>query len=126
MKTLHFSRKIDAPAEMVWETMLDDDAPEVAIRREASDELGVIVGELRHAFDLYMSPGSVTERVHFYVAAYGPADRVTAGGGVAEEGEDIEVLEIPGADALAMVADGRIEDGKTVILPQWAARAGLL
>ncbi|MCU1445770.1 NUDIX domain-containing protein [Cryobacterium sp.] len=91
--------------------LLDDDAPEVAIRREASEELGVTVGELHHVFDLYMSPGSVTERVHFYVAEYGPADRVTAGGGLAEEGEDIEVLEISAADALAMVTDGRIVDG---------------
>nr|WP_066598558.1 NUDIX domain-containing protein [Cryobacterium arcticum] len=106
--------------------LLDDDAPEVAIRREASEELGVDVRELRHVFDLYMSPGSVTERVHFYVAAYGPADRVTPGGGLAEEGEDIEVLEIPADDALLMVADGRIVDGKTVILLQWAALTGLL
>jgi nudix-type nucleoside diphosphatase (YffH/AdpP family) len=117
------------PDGMLIETaagLLDDDAPEVAIRREAGEELGVAVGELRHVFDLFMSPGSVTERVHFYVAAYSPADRVAAGGGLAEEGEDIEVLEIPAAEALAMVADGRIVDGKTVILLQWAASAGLL
>ncbi|WEO79406.1 NUDIX domain-containing protein [Cryobacterium sp. SO2] len=106
--------------------LLDDDAPDVAIRREAAEELGVAVGELQHVFDLYMSPGSVTERVHFYAARYSPADRVDAGGGVAEEGEDIEVLEIPLDDALAMVADGRIVDGKTVILLQWAESAGLL
>jgi nudix-type nucleoside diphosphatase (YffH/AdpP family) len=106
--------------------LLDDDTPEVAIRREASEELGVRVGELRHVFDLYMSPGSVTERVHFYVAEYDPTDRVDAGGGVAAEGEDIEVLEVDAAEALAMVADGRIVDGKTVILLQWAALAGLL
>ena len=106
--------------------LLDDDAPGVAIRREATEELGVDVRELRHVFDLYMSPGSVTERVHFYVAAYGPADRVAPGGGLAEEGEDIEVLEIPADDAMLMVADGRIVDGKTVILLQWAALTGLL
>ena len=105
--------------------LLDDDAPDVAIRREAGEELGVAVGALRHVFDLYMSPGSVTERVHFYLAEYSPADRIAAGGGLAEEGEDIEVLEVPIDDALAMVADGRIVDGKTVILLQWAALAGL-
>ena len=119
----------DHPDGMLIETaagLLDEDSPEVAIRREASEELGVTVGELRHVFDLYMSPGSVTERVHFYVAAYGPADRVSPGGGLPEEGEEIEVLEIPSADALAMVADGRIVDGKTVLLLQWAALAGLL
>ncbi|POH66451.1 GDP-mannose pyrophosphatase NudK [Cryobacterium zongtaii] len=105
--------------------LLDDDAPEVAIRREAGEELGVRVGAVRHVFDLYMSPGSVTELVHFYLAEYGPADRVDSGGGLAEEGEDIEVLELPIDDALAMVADGRIVDGKTVILLQWAALAGI-
>jgi nudix-type nucleoside diphosphatase (YffH/AdpP family) len=117
------------PDGMLIETaggLLDDDAPEVAIRREAGEELGVHVGDLRHVFDLYMSPGSVTERVHFYVGEYDPADRVDAGGGVAEEGEDIEVLEIPATEALAMMADGRIVDGKTVILLQWAALAGLV
>jgi nudix-type nucleoside diphosphatase (YffH/AdpP family) len=117
------------PNGMLIETaagLLDDDAPEVAIRREAGEELGVRIGELRHVFDLYMSPGSVTERVHFYVAEYAPADRVDAGGGVAAEGEDIEVLELPAAEAIAMVADGRIVDGKTVILLQWAALAGLI
>ncbi|TFC29305.1 NUDIX domain-containing protein [Cryobacterium sp. MDB1-18-2] len=119
----------DHPDGMLIETaagLLDEDSPEVAIRRETSEELGVTVGELRHVFDLYMSPGSVTERVHFYVAAYGPSDRVSAGGGLPEEGEEIEVLEIPSGKALAMVADGRIVDGKTVLLLQWAALAGLL
>ncbi|MGO4783772.1 NUDIX domain-containing protein [Cryobacterium sp. W22_MBD10_FK3] len=106
--------------------LLDDDAPEIAIRREASEELGVAVGDLRHVFDLFMSPGSVTERVHFYVAGYGPADRVAAGGGLAEEGEDIEVLEVSFDHALAMIADGRILDAKTVILLQWAALTGLV
>ncbi|MBT2533858.1 NUDIX domain-containing protein [Arthrobacter sp. ISL-48] len=106
--------------------LLDDDAPDVAIRREASEELGVTVGELQHVFDLYMSPGSVTERLHFYAAPYGPNDRTTSGGGVQEEGEDIEVLEIPFDEALAMTSDGRIVDGKTVILLQWAATAHLL
>jgi nudix-type nucleoside diphosphatase (YffH/AdpP family) len=117
------------PDGMLIETaagLLDEDAPEVAIRREASEELGVTVRNPRHVFDLYLSPGSVTERVHFYVAEYTPADRVAAGGGVAEEGEEIEVIEVAGAEALAMIADGRIVDGKTVILLQWAALAGLV
>ncbi|GAA3878093.1 NUDIX domain-containing protein [Leifsonia kafniensis] len=112
------------PDGMLIETaagLLDDDEPEVAIRREASEELGVTVGTLRHVFDLFMSPGSVTERVHFYVAPYTAADLTGPGGGVADEGEDIEALTIPFAEALAMIADGRIADGKTVILLQWAA-----
>lgn len=106
--------------------LLDDDAPDVAIRREASEELGVTVGDLQHVFDLYMSPGSVTERVHFFAAPYVLNDQTGQGGGLQEEGEDIEVLEIPFDEALAMTADGRIVDGKTVILLQWAAITHLL
>ncbi len=105
--------------------LLDDDEPEVAIRREASEELGVAVGRLRHLFDLYMSPGSVTERIHFYTAPYTPEQMTGTGGGLPEEGEDIEVLEVPFDEALDMISDGRIMDAKTVILLQWAAINGL-
>jgi nudix-type nucleoside diphosphatase (YffH/AdpP family) len=104
--------------------LLDEDDPETAIRREASEELGVTVGELEHLFDAYMSPGSVTERVHFYAAPYTPADRTHAGGGLVDDGEDIEVLELPFEQALAMIADGRIADGKTIMLLYWAALHG--
>jgi nudix-type nucleoside diphosphatase (YffH/AdpP family) len=104
--------------------LLDEDDPETAIRREASEELGVTVGELEHLFDAYMSPGSVTERVHFYAAPYTPADRTHAGGGLVDDGEDIEVLELPFEQALAMIADGRIADGKTIMLIYWAALHG--
>jgi nudix-type nucleoside diphosphatase (YffH/AdpP family) len=104
--------------------LLDDDDPETAIRREAEEELGVRVGELEHVFDVFMSPGSVTERVHFYAAPYTSDDRVGAGGGLVEDGEDIEVLELPFATALAMTFDGRIADAKTIMLLQWAALRG--
>lgn len=109
---------IEAPAGL-----LDDDAPEAAIRREAEEETGVAVTAVEHLFDAFMSPGSVTERVHFFAAPYDSAGRAHhgAGGGVAEEGEDIEVLELGLDDALAMIADGRIADGKTIMLLQWAA-----
>ncbi|WP_020076125.1 NUDIX domain-containing protein [Cryocola sp. 340MFSha3.1] len=100
--------------------LLDGDSPEEAIRREAAEELGVSIGELTHLFDLYMSPGSVTERVHFYAAPYVPAE-VVGGGGVEEEGEEIEPVVVPYDEALELVADGRIADGKAVILLQWAA-----
>ncbi|SEH61506.1 MULTISPECIES: NUDIX domain-containing protein [unclassified Leifsonia] len=100
--------------------LLDGDSPEEAIRREAAEELGVRIGGLTHLFDLYMSPGSVTERVHFYAAEYAPED-VSGGGGVEEEGEEIEPVVVPYDEALGMVADARIADGKTVILVQWAA-----
>ncbi|RBY79757.1 GDP-mannose pyrophosphatase [Blastococcus sp. TF02A-26] len=104
--------------------LLDDQDPESAMRREAEEELGVVVGPLTRVFDVWMSPGSVTERLHFFAAPYTPADRVSAGGGLVEEGEDIEVLELDVDEALAMVDDGRIADAKTVMLLQWAVLRG--
>ncbi|MER6552013.1 NUDIX domain-containing protein [Streptomyces sp. NPDC049950] len=104
--------------------LLDGDDPVAAVRREAAEELGVTLGVLTHVFDAYMSPGSVTERLHFYAAPYTSAHRTGSGGGLEEEGEDIEVLDVPFADALTMVRDGRIVDGKTVMLLQWAALEG--
>ncbi len=104
--------------------LLDDDDPETAIRREAAEELGVTVGAVEHVFDVWMSPGSVTERLHFYAAPYSPAARTTAGGGLADDGEDITVVELPFAAALEMTYDGRIADAKTVMLLQWAALRG--
>jgi nudix-type nucleoside diphosphatase (YffH/AdpP family) len=114
----------DHPDGMLIEAaagLLDGDSPEVAIAREATEELGIQPGAVQHLFDLYMSPGSVTERVHFYVAPYDVANVVGDGGGLADEGEDIEVLTLGFDEATRMVADGRIADGKTVILLQWAA-----
>jgi nudix-type nucleoside diphosphatase (YffH/AdpP family) len=115
------------PDGMLIETaagLLDDDDPETAIRREAEEELGVRVGPLEHVADIYMSPGSVTERIHFYAAPYTPAQRTSAGGGLVDDGEDIAVLELPFAQALQMIDDGRIADAKTIILLQWAALRG--
>lgn len=115
------------PDGMLLETaagLLDDDDPETAIRREAGEELGVTVGELEHVFDVFMSPGSVTERLHFYAAPYTPEARTASGGGLAHEGEDIGVVELPFDVALDMTYDGRIADAKTVMLLQWAALRG--
>jgi nudix-type nucleoside diphosphatase (YffH/AdpP family) len=115
------------PDGMLIETaagLLDEDDPETAIRREAEEELGVTVGELEHVFDVFMSPGSVTERLHFYAAPYTAASRTGAGGGLADDGEDIEVLELGFDEALTMIDDGRIADGKTIMLLQWAALRG--
>jgi nudix-type nucleoside diphosphatase (YffH/AdpP family) len=106
---------IEAPAGLD-----DGDDPERAIRREAEEETGIRITEARRLFDLFMSPGSVTERVAFFVAAYTQADRVSAGGGLRHEGEDIEVIEVPLVEALAMVDSGQIADAKTVLLLQWA------
>jgi nudix-type nucleoside diphosphatase (YffH/AdpP family) len=104
--------------------LLDADDPETAIRREAEEELGVTVGPLERVGRIYMSPGSVTELLHFYAAPYTPADRTGAGGGVADDGEDIEVVELPFAEALERCRDGRIADAKTILLLQWAALHG--
>lgn len=104
--------------------LLDDDDPETAIRREAAEETGHTVGAVQHVFEAYMSPGSVTEKLHFYAATYGDGTRTSHGGGIAGEGEDIEVVELPFADALAMTTTGRINDAKTIMLLQWAALHG--
>jgi nudix-type nucleoside diphosphatase (YffH/AdpP family) len=99
--------------------LLDDADPKTAIRREAREETGVEVAELRPLFAAYMSPGSVTERLHFYYATYSGEQRRGDGGGIAEEGEDIEVLELDVEEALAMVGSGEIADAKTIMLLQW-------
>jgi nudix-type nucleoside diphosphatase (YffH/AdpP family) len=106
---------IEAPAGL-----LDGDDPAAAIRREAEEETGVTVGEVQRVFELFMSPGSVTERVTFFAAPYN-AGQAHRHAGVAGEGEHIEVVELPFERALEMVAGGEIADGKTVILLQWAA-----
>ena len=101
--------------------MLDDASPEARIRAEAEEETGYRLGEVRKIFEAFMSPGAVTEKLHFFVAEYEASMRVGAGGGIADEGEDIEVLELPIDSALAMIADGRIADAKTIMLLQYAA-----
>jgi nudix-type nucleoside diphosphatase (YffH/AdpP family) len=106
--------------------LLDVDRPEAEARREAEEELGYRFKSLTEVFDAYMSPGSVTERVIGYVTPYSPADRVSAGGGSAKEGEDIEILEMPIDEALALVKSGDIADGKTIILLQHVKLEGLI
>lgn len=101
--------------------LLDDETPEKRIRAEAEEEIGYRLGAVRKVFDAFMSPGAVTERIHFFVAEYEPAMRIGAGGGLADEGEDIEVLELAIDGALAMISDGRIVDAKTIMLLQYAA-----
>ena len=104
--------------------LLDDESPEDAVRREVEEELGVTVGEVEHVFDVFMSPGSVTERLHFFAAPYSAADRTGDRGGLEEEWEDIEVVELGFDEALDMIDDGRIADAKTVMLLYWAALRG--
>ena len=101
--------------------LLDNASPEERIRAEAEEETGYRLGEIRKIFEAFMSPGSVTEKLHFFVGAYEPKMKIGNGGGLADEGEDIEVLELPIDQALAMSGDGRIVDAKTIMLLQYAA-----
>jgi len=105
--------------------MLDGDAPDACAVREAFEETGVGIAAPRHAFDAFMSPGGMTEKIAFFVAAYGAADRVGGGGGV-DHDEDIEVVEIPFAEAVAMIDRGEIRDAKTIALLCWAKLKGLI
>jgi nudix-type nucleoside diphosphatase (YffH/AdpP family) len=101
--------------------LLDLDDPETCIKRETEEETGYAIQTVRKVFEAYMSPGSVTEKIHFFVGEYSARDKVSDGGGHAHEGEDIEVLEPTLPEALAMVADGRINDAKTIMLLQYVA-----
>jgi len=114
------------PDGMLVETaagLLDEDDAETAIRREAEEETGVVVGEVQHVFDVYMSPGSVTEKLHFYAAPYDGAGRSWGSAGLIDEGEDIEVLELAFDEALELIGS-QIVDAKTIMLLQWAALRG--
>lgn len=105
--------------------LLDGQDPAACIRREAEEEAGVRVRAPRQVFEAYMSPGSVTERLHFFVAEYEDRDRVSAGGGEVSEGEEIETLEMTLDEAMRMIDAGAIQDGKTIMLLQYAHRIGL-
>jgi GDP-mannose pyrophosphatase NudK len=104
--------------------MLDGDEPAVCAVREALEETGIVIRDPVHAFDAYMSPGGMTEKIACFVAPYGEADRTGKGGGV-DEDEHIEVLEIPFTEALAMIESGVIADAKTIALLYYAKAKGL-
>ena len=106
--------------------LLDGDDPETCVLKEAEEESGIRPRKAEKVFESYMSPGAVTEILHFYVAEYTDADRVGPGGGLDSEQEDIEVLEVPFEEALKMVSDGMIRDAKTIMLLQYAKLQGLL
>jgi GDP-mannose pyrophosphatase NudK len=106
--------------------LLDKDNPEDCIKRETEEETGYKVSQVRKIFEAYMSPGSVTEILYFFVAEYTKAMKVNEGGGVAHEQENIEVLEISMDAALQMVASGAIKDAKTIMLLQYVRLNGLV
>ena len=104
---------LEAPAGLT-----DGEDPAEAARREAMEETGLRLGELEFVGAFWSMPGCATERMYFYLAAYGAADRIDDGGGVEHEGEEIDVIEMPAAEAAAMLADGRIADTKTAVALQ--------
>lgn len=99
--------------------LLDKDNPEDCIRRETEEETGYKVSDVRKVFEAYMSPGSVTEILYFFIAEYSKEMKVSDGGGVEHEEENIEVLEMNIDDALGMVDHGEIKDAKTIMLLQY-------
>jgi GDP-mannose pyrophosphatase NudK len=105
--------------------LLDNDNPEDCIRKETEEETGYVINDVKKIFELYMSPGSVTEILYFFVAEYTKNQLLSDGGGE-DETEDIEVLELDFQEALKMVKTGEIRDAKTVILLQYAAMEGLI
>lgn len=98
--------------------LLDNDNPEECIKRETEEETGYKISKVEKVFEAYMSPGSVTEILHFFVAEYSSEMKITNGGGLEDEGEDIEVLEIDFEKALEMIDSGEIKDAKTMMLLQ--------
>jgi GDP-mannose pyrophosphatase NudK len=105
--------------------MLDGDEPDVCAIREALEETGIVIRKPVHAFDAYMSPGGMSEKIACFVAPYAEADRTGKGGGV-DEDEHIEVLEIPFREAITMIERGAIADAKTIALLYYAGANGLM
>jgi GDP-mannose pyrophosphatase NudK len=99
--------------------LLDQDNPEDCIRRETEEETGYKIKAVQKVYEAYMSPGSVTEILYFFVAEYSKEMKVSEGGGLEEEAENIEVLEYDFNEALEMVSNGNIKDAKTIMLLQY-------
>ena len=100
--------------------LLDTENPEECIIRETEEETGYRLSSVKKVFQSYMSPGSVTEILHFFIGEYQPNMKVSDGSGLAEEHENIEVLEYPFQQAYQMIASGEIIDAKTIMLLQYA------
>lgn len=107
-------------------TLDPGEAPADCMRREAMEEMGLKVGELRFLFEAFVSPAASTEKLYFFVAPYGPQARIADGGGMEEEGEEIEVVETDFAEILREAEAGAIRDGKTLTLLYWLKASGLM
>ena len=100
--------------------MLDEDDPETCIKREIEEETGYRIHSVQKIMEAYMSPGAVTEKIHFFVGTYQKEDKIHNGGGKHSEQEHIEVMEVPFSQAVEMMTNGEIIDAKTIILLQYA------
>lgn len=135
-KTILLTRQLRIPTYlngnetgMLIETcagLLDNDNPEDCIKRETKEETGYKISSVKKIFEVYMSPGSITEIIHFFTGAYSQEMKVHNGGGLEEEQENIEVLELDFLKALNMIRSGEIKDAKTIILLQYAQLNNLL
>ncbi len=105
--------------------LLDEDNAEDCIIKETEEETGYRISAIQKVFEAYMSPGSVTEILHFFIAEYKDSMKVGAGGGIAEEQEEIEVLEMQFEEAVKMIEDSRIKDAKTIMLLQYLQLKGI-
>jgi nudix-type nucleoside diphosphatase (YffH/AdpP family) len=122
-RQFRFPAFVNGHSGMLIETaagLLDEASPEDRIKAEAEEETGYRITHVRKVFEAFMSPGSVTERLYFFVAEYDSGARATLGGGNHDEGEDIEVLELPFDAAMNAIETGEIQDGKTIMLLQYA------
>lgn len=106
--------------------LLDNDNPEDCIKRETEEETGYKISKVEKVFEAYMSPGSVTEILYFFIAEYSQDMKINSGGGLEEEGENIEVLELSFDEALTMIDKGEIKDAKTIMLLQHLRIKGIL
>lgn len=106
--------------------LLDKDNPEDCIKKETEEETGYKINDVQKILEVYMSPGSVTEIIYFFIAAYTKAMKIYEGGGLEHEQEEIEVLELPIDEAIAMIKRGEIKDAKTIILLQYVRLEGIL
>jgi GDP-mannose pyrophosphatase NudK len=106
--------------------LLDEDNAEECIKRETEEETGYQISHVQKVMEAYMSPGSVTEILHFFIAEYSDAMKVGSGGGLDHEQENIEVMELPFQEAVTMMKNGEIRDGKTIMLLQYIQLQGIL
>ncbi|MDR6370362.1 nudix-type nucleoside diphosphatase (YffH/AdpP family) [Chryseobacterium bernardetii] len=106
--------------------LLDNDNPEDCIKRETEEETGYKISKVEKIFEAYMSPGSVTEILYFFIAEYSHEMKINDGGGLEEEGENIEVLELSFEESLKMIDTGEIKDAKTIMLLQHLRIKGIL